>query len=236
MAPPSIYTVIRETWLNRKLDVSAVSVAAGSTLLMVIAALLQWNDVRGVASLMPASGEAVFVRGEYWRLWSALFAHADLGHLVSNSFLFFIVGIFLSGYFGILVFPLGALFMGGVTNLIVLRGMPPATQLLGVSGVVFWMGGFWLALYFMLERRKSLTQRTLRATGVALGLFMPAEAFDPSISYAAHFVGFLLGVGTGMFYFQIRKRSLRSAERVEIVVESDDEQPDDNLRSRTFVQ
>lgn len=161
---------------------------------------------------MTASHDMIFKDHQWWRAWTTLFAHADEKHLLSNVFLFSILGYFLNGYFGVLIFPIMAFLFGGLTNLIVLHSAPAEMQLIGVSGVVFWMGGAWLALYFALERRKSLLQRSLRAVGVGLLLFMPAEAFDPSISYKTHFVGFVLGVLFGFFYFLIRRSYFRSAE------------------------
>src|SRR5690606_26204612 len=106
--------------------------------------------------------------GEYWKLWTTLFVHADIGHALSNAFLFFILGFFLYGYYGIRVFPLAALFWGGITNLFVLLQYESDIHLIGASGVVYWMGGFWLTLYFLLNRKLSLFPRALRTIGVGL--------------------------------------------------------------------
>lgn len=180
---------------------------------------MNWYDILGAKAWMPASPEQVFNQGQYWRAWTTLFAHADLGHLLSNAFLFFILGIFLLSYFGFLVIPLNALLFGGITNLIVLKAMPLQNTLIGASGVVFWMGGAWLTLFFLIDRRRSLTQRTLRSVGVAIMLFVPSEAFDPNISYKAHFVGFVLGVVWALPYFYINHDKFRSAEVQEWIVD-----------------
>lgn len=227
------YTVIRENWLTRKMDPAALVMTTIATLVLVLASSIQWANLGGAAEWMPASNQAVFIEGHWWRAWSALFAHSDFGHLLGNCFLFFIVGIFLSGYFGSFVFPVGAMFAGGITNLIVLSQMKPTTGLLGASGVVFWMGGFWLVMYFLLERRRTLTQRALRALGVALVLFMPAEAFDPSISYVSHLTGFINGLVCGVLYFWWRRDQLRAAEKVDTIIETDDDDHSDGSLSRS---
>ncbi len=211
--------LILETWLTRKPHPWSFIVGAGVTLLLAIISIAYLRDFSGAATWMAANKTQVFDQHQYWRLWSTLFAHADEKHLLSNSFLFFILGSFMTGYFTSWNFPVMALFFGGVTNWIVLRGMPPETNLIGMSGVVFWLGGAWLILYFLIERRKSLYQRTLRAIGVGLLLFFPAEAFDPSISYKSHLVGFSLGLAWGLIYFLLNRRRLRKAETYRLVLD-----------------
>ncbi len=191
------------------------------SLFLVFTAQLSWYDVAGLKSKLSASPELVFKVGEIYRAWTTLFVHADFEHLLSNVFLFFILGIFLTSYFGMLMIPINALVFGGVINLIVLKGMPLQNTLIGASGVVFWMGGAWLTLFFLIDRRRSLFQRALRAVGVALMLFVPSEAFDPNISYKAHFVGFFLGVVWAAPYFLINKNRFRRAEVSEWVTDEE---------------
>ncbi len=188
----------------------------------MLTGFIYWGNVAGLAQWMPASGAKVFHQHEYWRLWTALFIHSDLGHLLANCFLFFILGAVLNTYFGLFVFPLVAVLFGGLINFLVLKNMPLQTSLVGISGVVFWLGGFWLVLYMSLDRRRTVKQRVLRVLGVAIALFMPSEAFDPSISYQSHFLGFVLGAAFGFLYFFARKKTFRRAEVVETIVEDED--------------
>src|SRR5688572_19718580 len=94
------YEVVRATWLTRKPSESSAQVAISSTALLALGAAMYLQNALLAGSWMSASGEAVFVRGEWWRLWSTLFAHGDLGHLASNTLLFFTLGYFVYGYFG----------------------------------------------------------------------------------------------------------------------------------------
>jgi rhomboid protease GluP len=181
--------------------------------------MINWANLAGAAHWMPATSEAVFGHGQIWRFWTSLFVHADEKHLLANSFLFYILGFFLVGHFGVKVFPFSAMFFGGVINFIVLKKMPAGAELIGVSGVVFWMGGLWLTLYFLIDRRRSLIQRILRAVGVGLLLFMPAEAFDPSISYYSHGVGFFTGILFGVGYYLINQKKFLAAEVKEVLIE-----------------
>lgn len=216
---PQIYTVVRRTWLSRRPRPTAQAVTASVLLLMILACAAQWNNFYGLGELWPATRAEVFGKGEYWRLWTTLFTHADLGHLLANSLLFYILGYFLYGYFGGVLFPFAAWAMGGVTNAFSLYSYPPDVRLIGASGVVSWMGGAWLVLYFLLNTKISKTQRALRSFGVALMLFAPSEAFDPKISYRTHMIGFLIGAVCGLIYYWWRKKEFDRAEYRETLID-----------------
>ncbi len=213
------HVVIRQTWLSKKPQPLGAFVSALCTFSLALISLFYWRDLFRAQSWMPASGQNVFEHHEIWRAWTTVFIHADEKHLFSNSFLFFILGAFLCGHFGFLFFPTLALIAGGLINLFVLARMNPEVQLIGASGVVYWMGGAWLILYFLLDRQRSHYQRALRSIGVGLLLFVPAEAFDPSISYLTHTVGFFFGVMSGALYYFIRRQTFLAAEVKEILIE-----------------
>lgn len=210
--------IVRGTWLSRPPHPGAGWVVGISTLVLSFGASLYWREPLA-HGFMPASFDLVFHQHQTWRLWTTLFAHGDLGHLLANSFLFMGLGYFLTGYFSWHLFPVLALVTGGLTNALVLWTYPEQTLLIGASGVVSWMGGAWLMLYFLIARHKSWGQRAIRACGVAVLLFMPMEAFDPQISYRTHVVGFCLGVLCGGIYFLGRRVEFQKAEVVEVEVE-----------------
>ncbi len=202
---------VKSTWLTRAPRSFAGVFIAWSILALFAASVAYWKDFHNAASWMPASYNSVFVQKNFYQLWTSLFAHADSGHLLSNSLTFFVMGYFLVGYFSLWFFPLFGIFIGGLINALVLQSLPPEVRLIGISGVVYWMGGAWLILYFMIDKGRTYFQRALRALGVALGVFFPAAAFDPSISYRAHLYGFLLGlICGGLYYFANRKKFLKA--------------------------
>jgi rhomboid protease GluP len=203
---------VEENWLTRKPDSMASLITLTSILMIVFVSAVYWNNYFDLSQYLIASPDSVFKNHEYWRAWTSFMVHADEKHLLGNLFLFYIFGFFLAGYFGVVVFPLTAFFVGGIINLIVLWKMPLSATLVGVSGVVFWMGGVWLVLYFLIETRKTFFQRIIRSIGVGLVLFMPSEAFDPSVSYKAHFVGFVLGILCGVLIYFKNFSAIRSAE------------------------
>lgn len=217
--PPLLYSRITQTWLSQKPDANGFLLAALITAFLAMGSLIYWQDWLHAFSWMSASRQDVFNHHQIWKAFSTLFAHADEKHLLSNSFLFFILGGFLAGHFGRTLFPVLAFLFGGITNFIVLSYMPPEVKLIGASGMVYWMGGAWLALYFALDIKRSFYQRTIRASGVALMLFFPAQAFEPQISYMSHFVGFILGVLAGIGFYFFNKSTFDQAIQREIIVD-----------------
>lgn len=215
--PPPLFPVVRSTWLSRPPDPIGWPMAALATLFLLAGSLLNWFLIDQGGSGLAVSGEAVFVRHEYWRLWTAVFAHSDMGHLLSNSLLFSILGAFMAGQFGTLLFPILAFGVGGLINLASVATYPREVTLLGASGVVFWMGGTWLALYLMIDRSHSWLQRILRAAGVALVLFVPSETFNPTVSYRTHGFGFLIGALSGLAWYAWHRRTFRAADVIEMI-------------------
>lgn len=214
------------TYLTRKPDPEALMVAVIATLALFLSTMWVWFSPQGLEELTVSSREAVFGRQEYWRLWTAAITHADAGHLVSNSFLFFVLGYFLTAYFGLVMFPILAFLLSGLINALALATYAPTVNLLGASGVVYWMGGVWLVLYLMIDTRRSWGSRWLRVFGVGILMFVPSEAFEPSVSYRTHFIGFLVGILTGLLYYAANAKRLRAAEVVEWIPPEPDEETD----------
>lgn len=205
------------TYLTRRPDPEAFMVTLISTLILFLASIWIWFSPQNLEQWTVASRELVYDGHQYWRLWTATLTHANIGHLLSNSLLFFVLGYFLSGYFGVFMFPISAFVLGGMINAIAVWTYAPTVKLLGASGVVYWMGGVWLVLYLLIDTQRSWGSRWLRSLGVAIMMFLPAEAFDPQVSYRTHFIGFAVGIATGLLYYAANASRLRAAEVIEIL-------------------
>jgi rhomboid protease GluP len=189
---------IKETWLSRKPRPSSVWIVVLGVGLLLISGGMYWQNDFGFANLLPASKNAVFIDKEYWRLFTAILAHADIGHLLSNMLFWSVLSLLLFDYYGFFVFPVSSILLGAATNYLVIQDMAPEARLVGASQVVYAMAGIWLALYLFVEGKHTPAIRLVRALGFSLAMLMPS-AFDPSISYEAHALGFLLGFGFGVF-------------------------------------
>ena len=205
--------VVKETYLTRKPAPRSHWVALASVAILFGASLVYWSDLFGIASLLPASRESVYFRGEYWRLGTAMLVHADFQHFLSNGVVLGVLAFLLYGYYGAAVYPGWTLVFGAIVTGLSLRSYPAQTWLVGASGVVYLMAGFWLALYLVLERRSSLGKRLIRAVGFGVIVLVPT-AFEPAVSYRTHLIGFVVGLVMAIAYFLRHKQRLRAAERV----------------------
>jgi rhomboid protease GluP len=158
--------------------------------------------------------EDVFGSHEYWRLFTGILVHADLNHFFSNAIGLFLFGYLLYGYFGPLVYPVLAFLLGTIVQAISLASYPPATSLVGASGVVYLMAASWLTLFVLIERRFSILKRLLRSIGFALVMLL-SSTFDPAISYRTHFIGLFAGVLLALIYFFFSSEKIRAAEILE---------------------
>lgn len=203
--------ILKENWLTKKPREGAFFVTIFMTVLLSLGSVLYLNEQFWISKWIAANHENVFTQHQYWRLWSSLFAHGDLAHLLSNLLLFFPLSFFLVSYFGVGFFPLFGVLAGGLINFWVLSGMAAQTYLIGFSGVVYWMGSAWLTLYLLIERRESLRRRFAKVLFVSVVLFVP-EAYKVEVSYLSHFYGYLLGIISAGGYYLLNRRRFLQAE------------------------
>lgn len=179
--------------------------------LMILATFLFWWLPPSWADLFPAVKHAVHQEHQWWRLLTAVFIHSDLEHLLSNMLMLGIFSFFIYGYFGTVIFPTISFLLAALVNFLTIQSYGPETALLGASGLVYILGGFWLAIYFFIQRQYLPTMRLIRVVGVALMMFAPTT-FVATTSYMAHGYGLVFGVMAAGIYFLINKKSIRQFE------------------------
>jgi rhomboid protease GluP len=157
----------------------------------VIISLIRW-DARLDVEFWVSQG-LIFKDHVYWRLFSALAAHANWEHLLGNAPLFVIFGWLLRSYFGLWFFPILPVLLGALANLLTVLNYAPEQRLLGCSGMVYAMVALWLVLYMRHETRYSFFMRLFRCLGFSMILLLPSS-FHPTTSYLAHAFGFALGL------------------------------------------
>jgi rhomboid protease GluP len=209
-------TKIVANWLTLKPNPSAIFMTAAMAFLIVTVNTFFWY---------PASGTSVFIEHQYWRVVTALFAHGDLGHLLSNCLLYLPLTFLMAGYFSLWFFPISAWFVGAVINILVLTTLPPEVKLMGMSGVVYWMGAAWLTLFMLIDRRRSLRFRFAVAIFVTAMLFMP-EKYQASVSYLSHFLGFIFGTLSATIYYFFNREKFLATEITVPVIDEDSEPRD----------
>jgi rhomboid protease GluP len=205
------------TLLTGKPSSGAFFAASVTVVLMAFLTLFFWSGPESLAELMPAAKEKVFFQGQIWRVFTAMFAHADLKHFLSNMYMLWIFSFLVFGYFGSLIFPLVSFTLGALVNALAILTYPMQTTLIGASGLVYLLGGFWLASYLLIQRQYTVFNRFLRVTGIALVIFAPST-FIISTSYRTHAIGFFVGALAATFYFIRNKEKIRSYEVYKITL------------------
>ena len=144
------------------------------------------------------------VDGEYWRLFTAMFLHAGVMHILANSLSLFIFGQIVERTHGharfVLIYLLAGLF-GSVASLTI-----NSTGVgVGASGAVFGIVGA-LAAYFVANRRVmgDLGRQNLMGLLVLVAINIAFGLTSPGIDNWAHVgglaSGFLLGMALGPLY------------------------------------
>ena len=218
---------IKRTMLSEPPRDESLLVAVISVMLLLFFSMICWREPEWF-QLLEAIPRQVRVEGEYWRLFTAIAVHADLRHFLANALFFTFFTYLLYGYFGVWVHPFGMLILGAFTNYCSLLTYSPDTRLVGASGVVYLMAGFWLTLYVLIERTRSFSRRLLHAVGVGLVVLIPTN-LSPEVSYRTHAIGCGTGVLAAVGYFQFRKRKIRSREVFEMEEVETVESPGDWL-------
>lgn len=165
----------------------------------------------GIGDSWMATRNAVFRDGHYWKLLTTIFLHADTGHFLGNTLTLAVLTYLLWGYYGFWIFPVAAYAFGMLANALTLLTYAPDSGILGASGVIYWMAGFWVTLYFGIDRRHSIGGRLLRCLGFSLAVFAPTS-YEITTAYRTHAIGFALGIAFGWPYFLARKTIFRTAE------------------------
>jgi len=164
-------------------------------LVLVFYALSAQRPALEAAGIMEGAAVA---HGEWWRLFTATFLHADLAHLAANSIFGFILIGLAMGRYGPGLGLLTALVAGVGGNLLSWLVHGQSLRGLGASGVV--MGALGLIAVPSLRQADKHPQ-TLRLLlgGLAAGLMLLVLlGTSPGTDVIAHFGGFLTGVVLGL--------------------------------------
>jgi membrane associated rhomboid family serine protease len=155
-----------------------------------------WWEDRGTAS------SKAIMAGQWWRAFTALTLHADLGHLGANLAIGLIYALFLLPVFGSGWTWLFILMAGGVGNWLNAWGYRDIEHLsIGASTAVFAALGMLVAAQCTM---RTLSLREVRArefllpVGAGLGLLAYLGVGDQQTDYMAHFFGLLAGLPFGI--------------------------------------
>lgn len=164
--------------------------------------VIDWQG--GFSQSLAISQRDVFEGGKWWQAITALFLHADIVHLLSNGWLLVLFGWILKDFGTALAFPVLALGVGVATNIATVLTMPAHHRLLGASGMVYGMVAMWIVFYLYYSEAP-LRLKWMGAIAFLLIVMFP-DTFNPQVSYAAHGIGFGIGLIAGGLYCALQPR------------------------------
>lgn len=150
--------------------------------------------------------------GEWWRLLTSIFLHADFSHLLGNMLMLVYLSSILNNFYSDLEYWIVYLTSGIAGSLLTLLLMDGSARSLGASGAIMGLGG--VLIYRMFFGKSA---RAFRYAGsyfiiafmVVYNLFY--GLFAENVNNYAHFSGFFTGFLLAMLFERIRVR--RKQER-----------------------
>jgi len=145
---------------------------------------------------------ALVFQGDYWRLFTSMFIHADIAHIVGNMLFLLIFGVRGEEMFSLPEY-LSIYFLGGLTgNLISLLLLPLDTISVGASGAIFSMFGA-----AIIYARHSVRQSIIGA--MIYVFFMLFLSSGAGVNNFAHIGGLVAGLLIGYVLATRRKPETR---------------------------
>ena len=171
-----------------------------------LVAFFYWaSAVEPVLQSAGVMSAAKVAQGEWWRLFTAMWLHADLAHLAANLTLGIVLMGLTMGRYGTGVGLLAAHFAGLGGNLVV-WWFGSHVPSLGASGAVMGSLGLLGAQSFSWRRSPQHTKRLI--TGVLGGVMLfVLFGLNPETDVRAHLGGFLSGLGLGAILTLLHDRT-----------------------------
>ena len=157
-----------------------------------------WSEARAGLRLTGMTDGAALAHGEWWRLFTATWLHADLAHLAMNAVFGFVFLGLVMGRYGPGVGLLAAYLAGAGGNLAGWLVRDVNQRGLGASGVVMGALGLLTVQSAALLQRRSANTFRLFASGIFAGvLLFVFLGVSPGTDVVAHLGGFITGLLLG---------------------------------------
>lgn len=145
-----------------------------------------------IAFAYGAQFNALVAQGDWYRLLTAAFLHADLTHILFNMWALYVLGPQLEREVGSSAFAglyVGSALAGGAAFYLLAQG----GTAVGASGAIFGLFGAWLGAAYR-NRRTAWGRAGLQQLLVLLGINMALPFFADRIAWQAHLGGLIAGV------------------------------------------
>jgi len=142
---------------------------------------------------------------EPWRMFTSVFAHANIIHIALNMYTLFIFGMALEPLLGRARYLALFLISGFAGSLGVLLLASPVQPVLGASGAIFGLFG----AFFIIQRRLGGNNTQLL---ILIGLNVAFGFIVPNVAWQAHLGGLVVGAAVAAVYTATRHRSQKALQ------------------------
>jgi len=149
--------------------------------------------------------------GDWWRLFTCIFIHFGIIHLVMNSYALYMAGVYLEPMLGKTKYIIAYLATGIFASLASLWWHSEGVNSAGASGAIFGLYGIFLALLFTNLIPKQMRSSLLQSIGVFV-VFNLIYGTKSGIDNAAHIGGLLSGMIIGFIYYPLLKKEDKGAK------------------------
>ncbi|EIF51103.1 hypothetical protein SULAR_07038 [Sulfurovum sp. AR] len=170
---------------------------ASSSVVYLFSALLSQSlsdmDMQVLVDMGALFGPLTVLKGEWWRLLTAMFLHGGMTHLLMNMFSLYLVGRGAEMYFDTKSY-LSIYFFSGIIGGLVSLYIHPVSVGVGASGAIFGVFGA-LAGFFLAHREKiaSHTKAFMKDFSIIIAINLVIGFSIPSIDVSAHIGGLIVG-------------------------------------------
>ncbi|UOQ49132.1 rhomboid family intramembrane serine protease [Gracilibacillus caseinilyticus] len=169
---------------------------------IIIIQLILWVLI----SFVPFIGEWIYAmgigwnglvaQGQYWRVVTPIFLHADFPHLIFNSFSLVLFAPALEVMLGKLKFLVAYLGTGIIANVLTFIVEPSFNYVhLGASGAIFGLFGLYIFMIFF--EKQLIDPQNARIILIIAGIGLVMTFFRANINISGHIFGFIAGFAFG---------------------------------------
>jgi len=173
------------------------SIIAINVVIYIISSLLSHNisdmDMEVLANMGALFGPYVAFKWEWWRLFTSMFLHAGMTHILMNMFSLYLIGRGVEIYFEKKAY-ISIYIFSGLLGSIASLYMHPETLGVGASGAIFGTFGA-LAGFFLAHKGEIASQSKafMKDFAIVLGINLVLGFSISSIDVSAHIGGLIVG-------------------------------------------
>jgi len=179
-----------------------------NSIVYVISSFLSWDvvdmNIEVLVDMGALFGPFTVQQDEWWRLFTAMFLHGGMTHILMNMFSLYLVGRAAEMYFDtksyISIYLLSGL-IGGLASLY----MHPESVGVGASGAIFGIFGA-LAGFFLAHKDQIATQSRafMKDFAIIIGINLVLGFSIPAVDVSAHVGGLVIGLLGGFLLSKSR--------------------------------